>query len=119
VKVAIPTMGDGGMDEAICQHFGRAPTFTIVDLDRREIKVLPNVSEHMGGKGLPTETMFAEGVQVMIVGGLGPKAVQAFNQAGIDVFVGAAGTVRDAIDGWKEKMLARADLDNACKEHKD
>ena len=63
--------------------------------------------------------MFAEGVQVMIVGGLGPKAVQAFNQAGIDVFVGAAGTVRDAIDGWKEKMLARADLDNSCKEHKD
>ncbi|HQQ37231.1 MAG TPA: NifB/NifX family molybdenum-iron cluster-binding protein, partial [Methanothrix sp.] len=42
------------MDEAICQHFGRAPTFTIVDLDHQEIKVLPNVSEHMGGKGLPT-----------------------------------------------------------------
>ena len=119
MKVAIPTMGEGGMDEAVCQHFGRAPTFTIVDLDRREIKVLPNVSEHMGGKGLPTEIMFAESVKVMIVGGLGPKAVQAFNQADIDVFVGAAGSVRDAIDGWKGQMLRRADFDNACKEHKD
>ena len=118
MKVAIPTMGDGGMDEAICQHFGRAPTFTIVDLDHREIKVLPNVSEHMGGKGLPTETMFAEGVQVMIVGGLGPKAVQAFSQANIEVFVGAAGTVKDAVDDWKSGMLSRADMDNACRDHR-
>jgi len=118
MKICVPTMGEGGMQEAICQHFGRAPTFTIVDLDSGVIKVLPNVSEHMGGKGLPTETIFAEGVQVMIVGGLGPKAVSAFNQAGIDVFVGAAGTVKDAVGDWQAKMLTRADLDNACKDHK-
>jgi len=118
MKISIPTMGDAGMQEAICQHFGRAPTFTIVDTDSGDIKVLPNVSEHMGGKGLPTEIMFAEGVKVMIVGGLGPKAVSAFNQAGVDVFVGAAGTVKDAIDDWRAQMLRRADLDNACSEHK-
>ncbi|MBN1234948.1 MAG: NifB/NifX family molybdenum-iron cluster-binding protein [Methanotrichaceae archaeon] len=118
MKISIPTMGDRGMEEAICQHFGRAPTFTIIDVDSGDIKVLPNVSEHMGGKGLPTEIMFAEGVKVMIVGGLGPKAVQAFNQAGIEVFVGAAGTVKDAVDDWRAKMLARADLDNACSDHK-
>jgi len=51
----------------------------MVDLDSGEIKVLKNVSGHLGGKGLPTETIFAEGVQVMIVGGLGPKAVSLFN----------------------------------------
>jgi len=118
MKICVPTMGEGGMQEAICQHFGRAPTFTIVDLDNGDIKVLPNVSEHMGGTGLPTEIMFAEGVKVMIVGGLGPKAVSAFNQAGVEVFVGAAGTVKDAIDAWRAKILTRADLDNACSEHK-
>jgi len=118
MKICIPTMGEGGMGEVICQHFGRAPTFTIVDLDSGEVRVLPNVSEHMGGKGLPTETIFAEGVQVMIVGGLGPKAVSAFNQAGVDVFVGAVGTVKDAVDDWRAEMLTRADLDNACKDHK-
>ena len=118
MKICIPTMGEGGMEEAICQHFGRAPTFTMVDLDSGEIKVLKNVSEHMGGKGLPTETIFAEGVQVMIVGGLGPKAVSLFNQAGVEVFVGAVGTVKDAVDDWQAKTLTRADLDNACKDHK-
>jgi predicted Fe-Mo cluster-binding NifX family protein len=111
-------MGSNGMDEALCQHFGRAPTFTMIDLDTGTIRILPNVSEHMGGSGLPTETIFAEGVQVMIVGGLGPKAVLAFEQAGIDVFVGAAGTVRDAIEDWQADMLNRAALENACQDHR-
>jgi predicted Fe-Mo cluster-binding NifX family protein len=106
------------MDEAICQHFGRAPTFTMVDLDSGDIKVLQNVSEHMGGTGLPTEALLREGVKVMIVGGLGPKAVMLFNQAGVEVFVGAVGTVKDAVDDWKAEILTRADLDNACKDHK-
>ncbi len=118
MKVCVPTMGPAGMEEYICQHFGRAPTFTIVDLESGDVNVLPNVSEHMGGVGLPTETIFAAGVRVMIVGGLGPKAVQAFSQAGVDVFVGATGTVKDAIDDWRGEMLTRADLDNACKDHK-
>jgi len=90
----------------------------VVDLNSDEIRILPNVSEHMGGKGLPTETIFAEGVQVLIVGGLGPKAVMAFSQAGIDVFVGAAGTVKDAIDDWREDLLSRASQENACQEHR-
>ncbi len=118
MKICIPTMGQAGMEEDICQHFGRAPTFTVVDLESGDVAVLANVSEHMGGVGLPTETIFAAGVHIMIVGGLGPKAVQAFNQAGIEVFVGAAGTVKDAIDDWKAEMLSRADLDNACREHR-
>ncbi|AEB67512.1 MULTISPECIES: NifB/NifX family molybdenum-iron cluster-binding protein [Methanothrix] len=118
MKICVPTMGNSGLDEAICQHFGRAPTFTVVDLNDNEICVLPNVSEHMGGTGLPTETIFAEGVQVLIVGGLGPKAVMAFSEAGIDVFVGATGTVKDAIDDWREDVLSRASPDNACQDHK-
>jgi predicted Fe-Mo cluster-binding NifX family protein len=82
------------------------------------IKILPNVSEHMGGKGLPMEIIFAAGVHVMIVGGLGPKAVSLFNQAGVEIFLGAVGTVKDAVDDWQTEMLTRADLDNACKDHK-
>lgn len=55
---------------------------------------------------------------MLIVGGLGPKAVMAFSQAGIDVFVGATGTVKDAIDDWHEDLLSRASQENACQEHR-
>lgn len=118
MKICVPTMGEGGMDELVCQHFGRAPTFTMIDLDSGEVRLIPNVSEHMGGTGLPTEAILAEGVHVMIAGGLGPKAISLFGRAGVDVFVGATGTVREAIDDWLSENLTRADPANACKEHK-
>jgi predicted Fe-Mo cluster-binding NifX family protein len=72
----------------------------------------------MGGKGLPTDMLKEQGVQVMIVGGLGPKAIQAFAEQCVEVFVGAAGTVNDAIVDWKDGLLTKASFDNACMEHR-
>ncbi|HUI39451.1 MAG TPA: NifB/NifX family molybdenum-iron cluster-binding protein [Methanothrix sp.] len=118
MKICVPTMGSSGMDEAVCQHFGRAPTFTVVDLDTGKTQVLLNQSQHMGGSGLPIETIFAADIQVMIVGGLGPKAVSAFEEHCVEVFVGASGTVRDALYAWRNGQLMKASRDNACKDHK-
>jgi predicted Fe-Mo cluster-binding NifX family protein len=101
MKVCIPTMGNSGIKEAVSQHFGRAPTFTLVDLDTKDVQILPNRSNHMGGNGLPTDMLKDQGVQIMIVGGLGPKAIQAFAEQCVEVFVGAAGTVNDAIEDWR------------------
>jgi len=118
MKVAVPTMGDRGLDELICAHFGRAETFTIVDVDAGDFDVVRNTSEHMGGTGLPPELISAKGAQVMLAGGLGPKAVKMFEGYGIDVFVGATGTVRDAISDWKKGYLEEASDKNACREHR-
>jgi len=118
VKVAVPTMGNGGMDESVGEHFGRVPTFTVVDLNINEVKVLPNTSEHMGGSGYPPELMAREGVHVMLCSGLGPRAINMFEQYGIEVYVGASGTVRDAIQAWQAGRLQEATDENACKEHR-
>ena len=32
MKICVPTMGPAGIEEDLCQHSGRAPTLTIVDL---------------------------------------------------------------------------------------
>jgi predicted Fe-Mo cluster-binding NifX family protein len=118
VKVCLPTMGDRGMEEDVSAHFGRAPTFTVVDLDTGAVKVVPNTGEHMGGKGHAGELLLKEGAQVMIAGNLGPRAVELFQQSGIEVFTCATGTVREAIEDWKAGMLTVADAENACLEHR-
>lgn len=51
MKVCIPTYGKSGLNDQVNEHFGRAPTFTIVDTDNMEVKVIENRSEHMGGSG--------------------------------------------------------------------
>lgn len=111
-------MGTAGLDEYISQHFGRSPTFTIVDTETGAIEIIGNNSTHMGGTGLPVDALHGKGVQVVIAGGLGPKAISAFQQLGIRVFVGAAGTVKDAIDDWMNGLLTEASMDNACREHR-
>lgn len=118
MKVCVPSMGNSGLEEEVSLHFGRASTFTIVNLENDDVKVLPNTSEHMGGFGKPPETMIREGVNVMLCSGLGPRAIAMFEEYGIEVYVGAAGTVKDAIDSWKNGQLQMATDENACKMHR-
>ena len=115
MKVAFPTYGDRGLEDEICSHFGRAYTFTIVDLETGSVKVIPNTSEHMGGVGLPPELLAKEGVNVVVCSNLGPRAVEMFESLGIEVYIGAFGRVKDALESWRSGLLPRASKFKTCK----
>jgi predicted Fe-Mo cluster-binding NifX family protein len=118
MKVCIPTMENGGLNYMVAQHFGRAPTYTVVDVKTNVVKIIPNSGEHMGGTGHPPEFIADAGTQIMLCFGLGPKAVNMFEEYGIDVFIGASGTGQDAINAWQNGQLIEATDENACKEHR-
>lgn len=117
MKVCVPTKDEKGFEGAVEQHFGKAPTYTIMDTETRNVSVIPNQSEHMGGVGLPPEYLSKNGVDIMLCAGLGFKALQMFESLGIEVFVGASGTVEDAIAAWEAGKLQVAGAENSCKEH--
>lgn len=117
MKLCVPTMEKGGLDDNVSPHFGRAPTFTVIDLDTDEVKVIKNRSEHMGGLGKPPEHLAKTGSKVMICTGLGPRAIQMLTTYGIEVYVGASGTAGNAVHMWREGKLRPASYDEACKEH--
>lgn len=118
MKIGIPTLGGSGLDERVSPHFGRAPTFTIVDTETGEVDVVPNTSEHRGGSGKPPEQLVRAGAHVMLCSGLGPRAITMFEQNGVEVFVGAKNTVRETINLWKAGKLQEATDKNACKRHR-
>jgi predicted Fe-Mo cluster-binding NifX family protein len=117
MKICIPTMGEKGLEEAVGEHFGRVPTYTIVNLQTNEIKVIPNTSEHMGGVGHPPEIMVREGVDILICRGLGRHAINMFDETGIEVYIGASGTVKDAIAAYQQGQLRKAGIDDSCGRH--
>jgi predicted Fe-Mo cluster-binding NifX family protein len=117
MKLCIPTMDSGGLDDLVCDHFGRAPTFTVVDTETNEVQVVKNRSEHMGGLGKPPEHIAKTGAKILICSGLGPRAIDMLVGFGVEVYVGAAGTAKEAIEAWKEGKLTVASYDVACKEH--
>ena len=117
MKICIPTMGENGLNNLVGEHFGRVPTYTIVDLDTDNVKVIPNTSHHMGGQVDPPEIMAREGVNVMICQGLGRRAITMFEEFGIEVYIGASGTVRDVVTAFKQGRLQKANINDACGQH--
>ena len=117
MRICIPTMGENGLNDIVGEHFGRVPTYTIVDLDTNEVKVIPNTSEHMGGHGYPAEIMMREKIDVLVCRGLGRRALSMFEEFGIEVYIGATGTVKDAVVAFKEGKLRKAGIDDACGRH--
>ena len=118
MRICIPTLGDRGLDEFVSEHFGRAPTFTVVDTETKEVKVIPNTGEHFGGVGHAPEIISDADVEVMLCSGLGPRAIGMFEQFGIEVYVGASGTVREAVRDFQAGKLHEATDADACKEHR-
>ncbi|RLF53830.1 MAG: dinitrogenase iron-molybdenum cofactor biosynthesis protein [Thermoplasmata archaeon] len=118
MKVCIPTASDGGLEDEISEHFGRASTFTIVDLDSGETKVIRNESVHMGGKIYPPEIMAREKVDAMICKGIGVKALFRFSELGIDVYIAEGGKVREILESFKRGDLKKADTGDTCPGHR-
>ncbi len=117
MRISVPSMGNNGLDERVGEHFGRVPTYTIVDTETDKVETISNTSEHTGGTGYPPELMVRAGVNVMVCGGLGRRAVAMFEEMGIRVFVGASGTVRNAVQQYQSGALEEATDENACRQH--
>jgi len=117
MRIAIPTSGRSGLNDTVGYHFGRVPTYTIVDTVTGEVEVLENTSEHRGGEGTPPDLLKRAGVDTLLVSGLGIKAVSLLSKVGIRTYVGAEGTVREALDQFSHGMLKPATPDDACAEH--
>ena len=116
-KLCIPTTGRGGLDDSVGEHFGRVPTFTVVDSESGVVEILQNTSEHMGGRGLPAELLASSGVDVVLCSGLGRRAIQLLSASGITVHTGISGLVSDAVDAWKRGTLTEVGEDGACTRH--
>lgn len=118
MKIAIPTMGEKGLEEFVAQHFGRCPTYTILDKEGNILEIIANTSSHMGGIGQPPELLHKNNINVLLCQGIGPRAIQLCKQLNIDVYVDSAATVKDIYNNWKNKRLSKAGLDDVCEEHR-
>jgi len=114
MKVAFPTMGNKGLNDEIAEHFGRAPTYTIIDLETNDVKVIPNTSEHMGGIGYPPELLAGEKVDVLICSGIGRKALSMFQGYKIKVYIAGLKNVNMALQDFLDGKIKEACIDDGC-----
>ena len=116
MKIAISVETSDGLDSIVAHHFGRCPFFALVNVEGKEVITIevivnPFFSGHQPGQvpGFIKE----RGADVMLSGGMGGKAIQFFQQFGIQTATGANGTVHQALSGYLGGELTGA---APCKE---
>ena len=115
MRIAIPSISDEGLESEVSGHFGRSPYYTFVDIEEGEIKNVESVPvpyENHDPGDLPNFVK-EHGGEVVIAYGMGSRAVDFFQQFGIDVVTGAGGKIKDVIEGFIHNML---DVDPYWKE---
>ena len=91
-RIAIPSMGAGGLDGERSGHFGHCDVFTFVDVEGGEVKqvtTIPNGGHVQGGCMVPVNLLAGHNVKALIVGGIGMRPLMGFKQVGVDVFYDA------------------------------
>jgi len=116
IRLAIPVEDATGLNARLSQHFGRAPYFAVVELDENgkvlNLQMVPNKSEHFGGMGKPPEILMSLRPNAVITYGMGPRAINMFQNANIAVLQANKFIVEEIIDAYNREELV--ELTEGC-----
>ncbi len=112
MKVAVATQ-QGGLSDQVSPMVGRAPTFTLVEVEDRKIKnssVLQNqFAQSASGAGIQAAQMLVnQGIEAIIGGNFGPNLANVFSQAGVKMYQVQGESVENAVN-----KLAKGELSPA------
>lgn len=91
-KIAIPVSNG-----ILSQHFGHSQHFALYEVSNGEIKnqIILNAPPHQ--PGLLPKWLKEKGATDILAGGMGQRAIDLFNQSGINVYVGVPSKSADEI----------------------
>ncbi len=121
VRIVVPVMDETGLNSQLSEHFGRAPYFTIVELDENRSvvsqKTVPNTGEHFEDTEHPPSCIGPSRIlqfkpDVLITYGLGPRALNIFQSANVAVLKANANTAEEVVSAYTNNKLA--ELTEGC-----
>jgi len=108
LRIALPVDGNN-----LSSHFGHSPEFALFDVKDNAITANGLAEPPPHSPGAIPSWLREKGVNVVIAGGIGRRAVDMLKSSGIEVVVGApAGTPEDVVKAYLAGTLATGD--NIC-----
>lgn len=110
MKIALPVSKN-----KLCTHFGHCETFIVFDVDMEAKRINDHVSftapPHEPGK-LP-QWLAGKGVQCVLAGGMGSRAIDLFHENGVKVVTGIkTGEPESIVNDFLRDSLVTGE--NAC-----
>lgn len=118
MRICIPTETNMGQEAKVYGHFGSAPYFTIYDTETDDCEIVDNSNQHhIHGTCNPIDALDGKDIDAVICNGMGKRAIQKLNEAGIRAFKASGANVREVIDKYRANELEEITMDNACHQH--
>ncbi len=118
MKICIPVTEDKGTASPVSRHFGSAPLFLIVDTESGACRTVPNRNlHHSHGVCAPLSSLAGEGIDGMVVGGIGMGAMAKLGAAGLQVFLSEHATVEETLAAFRAGALKIMSPEMACGRH--
>ncbi len=111
MRIAVSVETNQGLDSLVAHHFGRCPFFALVDVEGDEIQSATIIENPFYAAHQPGQVpgfIHQQQANVMLSGGMGGRAIQFFDQYGIEAATGASGTVGEAVTSYLEGKIAGA-----------
>ncbi|MEA1922797.1 MAG: NifB/NifX family molybdenum-iron cluster-binding protein [Pseudomonadota bacterium] len=111
-KIALAADDMLGLDGEMSMHFGRCPSYLVAMVEEdgniasTEVVENPYFKKHTPGE-VPRFISSLE-VNIMIAGGMGPKAIDMFNDFGIEVVTGVGGKVGNVLQAYLNGEISGA-----------
>jgi predicted Fe-Mo cluster-binding NifX family protein len=99
MRIAVTSQGPD-LQSQVDPRFGRARYLIVVNTETKESSALDNSRNLNTSQGAGIQTvkdLVNEGVDAVLTGHVGPKAQEALEAAQVQVFLGASGTVEEAL----------------------
>jgi len=107
MKVAVSAAGKN-LESIIDERFGRCRYFIILETDDMSYEVIENTNADLStSAGIQSASLVAsKGVEAVITGNCGPKAMQVFATTTIEVIIGQHGMIKDVVEKFKRGDLS-------------
>ena len=119
-RVAFPSTIEGLAGE-LSFHFGHALAFTIIEYNQdskevEHVEILKNVAHEHGKCMRPVRLLMNSNVDEIVVGGIGNKPCIGLHQAGIQMFKGLEGSVKDNFIAFLSGKIQPMQDKDTCKD---
>ncbi len=113
MKIAIASEEKKGLGSRAAHHFGRCPYYVFIVTDEnntvKEVESLENPFYNGHEPGVVPQFIADQKADVIIAGGMGPRAIEWFTQLGVKAVTSSAPAVGDLLKKYLEGNITSAE----------